>query len=90
MASNQVSHLPWDYPAVQRATGGVTPIHCENCGEFFASYELIKDGLAKNVTADDRAQVSGWVRDRWRRGELKIIVLLATIFAIRTPGRSTL
>jgi hypothetical protein len=53
---------------------GLTPITCENCGGFLASYELIADGLGR-VTAEDRAHVSGWIRDRWRRGDAQIVVL---------------
>jgi hypothetical protein len=55
-------------------TGGVTEIRCSICGHYFTSYDVIVD-RRMNASVEDRAHVSGWIRDRWRRGETNIVVL---------------
>jgi hypothetical protein len=56
-------------------------INCENCGEFYTTYEHIADRRS-NLSIADRAHVSGWIRDRWRRGEKDILVLSTDVDAV--------
>jgi hypothetical protein len=60
---------PYDLQA-----GRSVSLTCENCGYYHATYEATTDAAGMLRTAEDRAQVSGWIRDRWRRGDLEIII----------------
>lgn len=44
-------------------------ISCENCGDYIVSYQVVVDRRVRNMSTEDRAYFSGWLRDRWRRGE---------------------
>jgi hypothetical protein len=59
------------------ATG---PVDCPNCGPYLTSSEFAEVGLSGYSSAD-RARISGWIRDRWRRGETRIEVLSGDINA---------
>lgn len=50
-------------------------IVCENCGEYYTTYEVIVDNRLRNASPDERAHISGWIRDRWRRGARDITIL---------------
>jgi hypothetical protein len=58
---------------------GLIEISCENCGQYYTSCEVILEGYGNSglgsASPDDRAQLAGWIRDRWRRGEKNITVL---------------
>lgn len=54
--------------------GRTIPLVCENCGEYRATYEAIADAPGVLQSPEDRAQVSGWIRDRWRRGAGDILI----------------
>jgi hypothetical protein len=53
----------------------VVKIDCPECGPFIATGSLSDRPLIeRDVSESDRQHVSGWIRDRWRRGEENIVV----------------
>jgi hypothetical protein len=58
--------------------GGLAPIDCPNCGHYFVSPEFASHGLSDWPPAD-RALVSGWVREQWRRGESNVVLQTNTV-----------
>jgi hypothetical protein len=50
-------------------------IDCKACGTYLTSGTFEADQAGKGYTALDRAHLSGWIRDRWRHGDSKILIL---------------
>jgi hypothetical protein len=61
-------------------TASLVEIRCESCGDYYASYELTRD--IDRLSAEERAHISGWIRDRWRRNERNITILSHDIPAL--------
>ena len=59
-------------------SAGVGEIRCPNCGTFHTSDEFAGMTLSGYSSAD-RALISGWVRERWRRREPNLVVFSGDI-----------
>jgi hypothetical protein len=61
-------------PAFSIPQGALGEIACPNCGPYHTRNEFAVVGLS-GYSRTDRALISGWVRDRWRRQERNLVVL---------------
>ena len=69
MASSHVMASP-------SGSGAVAHVDCVDCGEYYAAGSMYQPSIEDdpNIDWSARRHISGWVRDRWRRGQRNIVV----------------
>jgi hypothetical protein len=70
-------------------------IDCSICGSYSISGTFVTDQVSKGYTVLDRAHLSGWIRNQWRRGNDNIRLLtydveeiLKNVSRLTTPEKA--